>query len=85
MNKERILADVAEVIRDVVDLPGLTVNSQTTAESVEEWDSFNHINIVVAIEARFGIKFLAAEIEQLKNVGDLTALIEEKLSARKMG
>jgi acyl carrier protein len=85
MNKERILADVAEVIRDVVDLPGLTVNSQTTAESVEEWDSFNHINIVVAIEARFGIKFLAAEIEQLKNVGDLIALIEEKLSARKMG
>jgi len=85
MNNERILGDVAEVIRDVVDLPDLTVNSQTAAENVEEWDSFNHINIVVAIEARFGIQFLTAEIEQLKNVGDLVALIEEKLSARKTG
>ena len=85
MNNERILGDVAEVIRDVVDLPDLTVNSQTSAENVEEWDSFNHINIVVAIEARFGIQFLTAEIEQLKNVGDLVALIEEKLSARKTG
>jgi acyl carrier protein len=85
MNKERILADVADVIRDVVDLPDLAVNSQTTAETVEGWDSFNHINIVVAIEARFGIKFLTAEIEQLKSVGDLVALIEEKLFARKTG
>ncbi len=85
MDKERILADVAEVIRDVVDSPDLPVTWQTTAESVKGWDSFNHINIVVAIEARFRIKYLTAEIEQLRNVGDLVALIEEKLSARKTG
>ena len=53
---------------------------QTTAENVEEWDSFNHINIVVAVEARFGVKFLTAEIEELKNVSDLVDLIWKRMA-----
>ena len=44
---------------------------KTTAEDIAEWDSFNHINIIVAVEAHFGIKFQTAETEELKNVGHL--------------
>ena len=50
---------------------------------MEGWDSFNHINIVVAIESKFGIKFHTAEVEELRNVGDLVELVEKKLANRK--
>jgi acyl carrier protein len=46
---------------------------------VEGWDSFNHINIVVAIEEKFHIKIRTAEVEEVKNVGELTALVKKKL------
>ena len=52
-----------------------------TAEDVDGWDSMNHIFIVVEIEKRFGIKFQAAEMEELKNVGELAALVREKVGA----
>jgi len=52
-----------------------------TAEDVEGWDLMNHIFIVVEIEKRFGVKFQAAEMEELKNVGELTALVREKVGA----
>jgi acyl carrier protein len=83
VDKAEILSKVRDTIADVLDLPDLTVTMQTTAENVEGWDSFNHINIVVAIEREFGIKVHTAEIEELRNVGELVDLIDKKLAARK--
>jgi acyl carrier protein len=83
VDKDQILIEVAEIIRDVLDLPDLVIDTSTTAENVEGWDSFNHINIVVAIEAHFRLKIHTAEIEELKNVGELVDLVHEKLGARK--
>ena len=80
VDKQKILFEIAQIIREVVDQPDLQISMQTTAENVEEWDSFNHINIVVAIEARFGVKFQTAEIEELKNVSDLVDLVWEKMN-----
>jgi acyl carrier protein len=78
-----ILSKVRDIIADVLDLPDLTVTRETTAEEVEGWDSFNHINIVVAVESKFGIKIHTAEVEELRNVGELADLVGKKLSARK--
>jgi acyl carrier protein len=83
VDKAEILSKVRDTIADVLDLPELTVTMQTTAENVEGWDSFNHINIVVAIEREFGIKVHTAEIEELRNVGELVELIDKKLASRK--
>jgi acyl carrier protein len=79
LTKEPIIDAVAQIIRDVLDLPDLVVTAATTAKDVEGWDSFNHINIVVAIESRFGIKFKTAEFESMANVGALVQLIQQKL------
>ena len=49
------------------------------AKDIAEWDSFNHINILVASEMRFGVRFTSAEVETLNNVGDFVRLIQEKL------
>jgi acyl carrier protein len=49
-----------------------------SAKDVPEWDSFNHINIIVAAEQRFGVKFRTAEIEALRTVGEFADLIARK-------
>jgi acyl carrier protein len=83
MNRAEILAKVADSIASILDQPNLVVTMRTTAEDIEVWDSFNHVNIVVAIESRFGIKFNAAEVEELRAVGEFVNLIEKKLAQRK--
>jgi acyl carrier protein len=56
------------------------IDMDTTADQIEGWDSFNHINVVVATEQYFGLKFKTAEVETLRNVGELVALIDHKLT-----
>jgi acyl carrier protein len=81
-DSQNILATVADVIRDVLELPELTVHRKTTAADVKGWDSFNHINIVLAVEAHFGIRFHTTEIEEIRSVGELVDLVRDKLRAR---
>jgi acyl carrier protein len=79
MTEAEIFTEISEIIREVLDQPNLAITGATTADGVEGWDSFNHINIVVAIEEKFGIKIRTAEVEEVKNVGELTELVEKKL------
>ncbi len=78
MNKEDVLPILTEIIKEVFDRDDIIVTADTTADDVDEWDSFNQINLIVAAERRFGIKFHAAETEELKNVGEFVALIIKK-------
>jgi acyl carrier protein len=83
VNRTEILEKVAESIRSILDLPNQQITMRTTAEDIEGWDSFNHINIVVAIENQFGVKFNTSEVEEVRAVGEFVKLIEKKLAARK--
>ena len=78
MTNEQILQSLTTVFRDVFDNPALVLTYETTADDIEDWDSYNHINLIVAAEARFGIKFLTSELESLKNVGEFVDLIYSK-------
>ena len=80
MTDDEILQKLTPVFRDVFDNPELEISPSTTADDVEEWDSVNHITLIVEIEQKFGIKFQTAELEELKNVGELVRLIASKLS-----
>jgi acyl carrier protein len=83
MDNAQVLEQLTGIIRDVLNNETLVLTPETVAADVPEWDSFNHINIVVATEVKFGIKFKTAELEQLRNVGEFVALIERKLSKKK--
>ena len=80
MDKREITEKLTGIFQDVFDDEAIVLTPETTAEDIEDWDSANHINIVVATEAAFGIKFKSAEIEELNNVGDFIAMIERKLA-----
>jgi acyl carrier protein len=82
MTSTEILAQLTEIFREIFDNDSITLTPETTAEDVPEWDSFNHINIIVGVESHFGIKIQTAETEELKNVGHLVELIERKLKAK---
>ena len=82
MLAQSIYDELTPIFRDVLDEQSLVLTPQLTAAEVPEWDSFNHINLVVAMEAHFGVKFQTAELESLQSVGHLVALLERKLAAQ---
>jgi acyl carrier protein len=82
MTDAEIYDELNVVFRQVLEDDTIELTPATTAEDVEGWDSMNHIFIVVELEKRFGVKFQAAEMEELKNVGELATLVEQKLAKR---
>lgn len=71
MNKEETKEQVQEIFRDILDDEDLILTDNTTAYDVDGWDSLSHIQLVVAMEKYFKIKFSAKEILSWKNVGEL--------------
>ena len=82
MTDHDILERLTAIFRDILDDDDIELTPETTAADIKDWDSANHINIVVSVEMRFGIKISNAQVEQLKNVGDFVALIAQKLDAK---
>jgi FkbH-like domain len=77
-----ILAELQPIFRDVLDDPALQITRQSSAATVANWDSLAHINLVSAIEQEFHIRFSLSELAELKNVGDMIDLMEQKLAAK---
>ena len=66
------------IFQDVFDNEQLRVQKTTTASDIEGWDSLAHVSLIVAIERQFKIKFRLGEIQDLKNVGEMIELIQQK-------
>ena len=71
MERNEALARVQEVFRDVLDNEDIVLSDETTADDIEEWDSLSHIQLIVAVEKAFHVKFTSKEILSWKNVGEL--------------
>jgi acyl carrier protein len=82
MQQQEIYAQLTSIFHDLFDDDTLILTPGLSAADVPEWDSFNHINLIVAVEARFKIKFQTAELESMQTVGHLADLIEKKLAAQ---
>ena len=78
MNEAQILEALTHVFRDVFDDDDIVLTAATTAQDIEGWDSQAHVNLIVAAEMRFGIRFRTAELESLHDVGQFARLIASK-------
>lgn len=76
--KERL----QEIFRDIFDEEDLEIREDMSAKDIEDWDSLAQINLIVAIEKEFGVKFNLEEVSQLKNIGEMLSLITKKLEAK---
>ena len=79
MDEAQIYNDLNGIFCDVLDDDSIVLSPQTSASDIPEWDSFAHVNLVVASEMRFGVRFHSSELEELRNVGDFVQLIQRKL------
>ncbi len=73
-----IYARLNEVFRDVFDDDSLTVTPRTTAADIEDWDSLSHITLIAAVEDEFRMKFSMKEVVEMKNVGEMAALVSAR-------
>ena len=69
---------LTKVFQQVFDDDSIVLTPQTTANDIDDWDSLSHVNLILAIENHFNIRFTQKELLQQKNVGDLIKGIENK-------
>ncbi len=81
MDFNSILEQVNTIFIDVLDDEHIKLAPSTNANDVDEWDSLNHIQLIVAIEKHFKIRFNSTEINEWKNVGEMCTAIEKRLNA----
>lgn len=80
MERSEILKKVNDIFIDVLDNEEIVITDSTTSQDIEEWDSLSHIQIIVAIEKVFGIKFSSFEISSWIDVGEMLDCIQKKLA-----
>jgi acyl carrier protein len=78
MRETEIYAALIEIFRDVFLRDDLALHPGLTAQDVPGWDSFKQIDIILAAEEKYGIKFNTRELDSLHNVGDLVRVIVDK-------
>jgi len=78
MTAAEIYPRLTDIMRDLFDDDDLVAHPALTADDVKEWDSLTHLRLMLTVQKAFGVKFSAAEIGKLKNVGDLASLIQAK-------
>ena len=78
MNNEEILEKLTAIFKDELDNDDIVLTNETTAEDIEEWDSLSHIQLIVAIEKAFKIRFTSSEIQSWNNVGEMISSLESK-------
>ena len=78
MDKDAIVSRLTPIFRDVFNDDALVVSEGMTAANVPSWDSLTNINMIIAVEKAFGVKFSIKDVRNLKNVGELLELIKRK-------
>lgn len=79
-NDKKILKELNSIFINVFDDETIQIDTHTTASDISNWDSLNHIRLILEIESTYKIKFNLSEIEDLKNVGEFIKLLEKKIN-----
>lgn len=80
MQQQEIWDTLTDIFQDTFEDPDITLHPETTADDIEDWDSLTHIQLLVAIEQAFSVRFNTGEVAKLANVGEMVALIEQRTS-----
>jgi len=80
MTTENIIATLETIFKDVLDNDSISLKPASTANDVDGWDSLSHIQIVVAIEKKYKIRFNSKEIQSWQNVQNMVDSIQSKIA-----
>ncbi len=76
-----VFDQIRTMASDLFGVPADRINAASSPTTLDTWDSIQHLNLVLALEEKFGLQLSPEEIEQMKNIGDTARLIESKLQA----
>jgi acyl carrier protein len=79
MQTDQIYSQLNDVFKEVFNKGDLIITEETSADQIEEWDSLQHLVLMITIEKKFGIKFTAKESQSFNNVGEMVKVIQSKL------
>ena len=87
MDRAAIHKQLTGVFRDVFDDPAIEIAETTTAADIPDWDSLTHVNLIVAAEKSFKVRFSTKDVQGLQNVGEFIELVARKmdLGSSKLG
>ena len=71
---------VRQLAVELLDVPEAEITSATSPETIEAWDSLQHLNLMMALEDAFGVELAPDDFEQMANIGAIVALLEHRLS-----
>jgi len=80
MDFDTIMKQLNDIFIDVLDNDSIKLTPETSAKDIEEWDSLNHIQLIVAIERKFKLRFNSSEINSWKTVGEMCTAIEKRVN-----
>ena len=72
---------VRAIASDIFGVPAGKISADSSPETVENWDSMQHLNLVLAIEEKFGVQLAPEDIEQMKTIGAAATLVEKRLQS----
>lgn len=78
---QTVLDQVVEVAADVFSLPRARLGAGSSPETIDSWDSVQHLNLVLALESRFGISLAPEDIERMKTLGAVSEVVGSKIGA----
>ena len=78
MERLEITEKINAIFIDVLDNEDIVITESTIANDIDEWDSLTHIQLVVAIEKYFKIRFTSKEIQSWNDVSEMITCIQEK-------
>ena len=82
MNREQVIEQLTVVLREVFDNDDLVARPELTARDVAEWDSLNHIRLIVCVEKAFRIKFKTSEVSSFANIAEMAEAVVAHLAGR---
>ena len=74
-----ILDQVRGIASDLFSVPVERITPETSPETIEAWDSIQHLNFVLALEEKFNFQLSPEEMEQIRSVGEASKMVESKL------
>lgn len=76
-----VLEQVRTIASDIFSVPVSRIQTDSTPETIESWDSIQHLNLALSLEEKFSVQLSPEEIEQMRNIGEIARLIETKLQS----
>jgi len=68
---------VRNIASDIFGVPATKITAESSPETIENWESMQHLNLVLAIEEKFGVQLDPEDIEEMQNIGAVAALVEK--------